>query len=260
MKQKISLFFFKLRFLFFWVIAHSIAGMVGLGLEHLLANIPFGIVLVIIIFEIILAALKEEVFRFHQSLSLMKGIEFFAWIAAGIIVLFIDLFSSSTTSISPVPVLTLVIWSAVVSINACLIGTAKMNFPIKSVKLWINTASKYISERPLLSALGIVLTVPIAVVAFVIISVVILVYATSLILITFAPIETFQSVFQNYSPILLSKILLGATSAGWVSLLTGLIFFTFPNNADPQVEKWQRVRLFRQHSDQSENGFRKLAE
>ncbi len=235
MKQKISLFFFKLRFLFFWVIAHSIAGMVGLGLEHLLANIPFGTVLVIIIFEVILAALKEEVSRFHRALSLIHGIEFFAWITAGIVVLFIDFLSeisSSTTGISPVPVLTLVIWSAVVSINACLIGAAKMNFPIKSVKLWINTASEYISERPLLSALGIVLTVPIAVVVAVIISVVILVYATSLILITFAPIETFQSVFQNYSPILLSKLLLGATSAGWVGLLTGLIYiFTFPNNA-----------------------------
>ncbi len=226
--QWITSFLNNVRFMFFWILAHAVAGAIGLFLLYFWGGTFFGNFLAVACFEITLGILKHKTLRLNESMKVsIFLIDLLAWVLAGVLILTergIAYAFRDPLEMSPVPMLDLLLWGGIVSVTLSIVTVLFGRISWPAVRLRVRQVKQYLADHFLLTFICLPCLLVLPLLFLIVISTGFLLYGVMIVAVFFAPIEHFQAIFQNYTPVYWAQALLGASSAGWVGTLTGLVY------------------------------------
>ncbi len=222
----------RLQFLFFWTMAHALAGAIGIILAETIIRSAFlrslSIAAGIFVFEAVILFGKHLVFLRFKELKGIRLIDTLTWCMAGCAVIigeFVEksAYSEGITSIS-LNVLRLSTFLSLGLFASLPIITFLRDLYLKYVKVWRLKIEEFISERLLFS----LLQVPIYIVFFVFLIICAFVLLCAVIFSAFIlillPIEYFKTTVEYVQWTTDRSALFGASSVGYAGFLTGLFY------------------------------------
>ncbi|RME59391.1 hypothetical protein D6779_04380 [Candidatus Parcubacteria bacterium] len=218
----------NVRFVFMWGLAHAIAGAIGLTLEHFWACTFLGTFFSVVFFEVVLGMLKHRSLRFNEPMKAAIFVtDMLAWVLGGLLILMqtgLAYLFKDPLEMGAVPMLILLIWSGIgaATFSTMFVLFGQISWP--AVRLRVRKVKQYLAEHLLLTLLCLPCFFLVAILCFGVIGTAFLLYGVSVTAVFFAPLEHFQATFRDFSPVYLAKALLGASSAGWIGLLTGVVY------------------------------------
>jgi hypothetical protein len=222
----------RLQFVFFWTIAHLLAGAIGLPLAELTVQSfslqTYSIAVGIFVFEGVILFGKHLVFLKFKELRGIRTIDTLAWGLAGVIVIAGELVEKNTYS----EVITSISFNVLRFSTFLTLGLFALlqiihffrTMYVKYFSIWSLKINEFIAERFLFSLIRIpaysVFFIFFLSTAFAVLSIVI---AASLFL-SIGPIEYFKSMVENVQLEIVRAALFGGCSVGFIGLITGLLY------------------------------------
>lgn len=234
----------RLKFVFFWVLAHALAGAIGLTLAEIVVRAPYlksySTAAGIIVFESVIAFGKHLVFLKFKELRIVRYTDFLAWFLAGLIVLIGELIEKNTYS-ETITLISLDIlrFSAFLSLGiilSLLLAWVINKNRLGRIKTWPSQIEAFTNERLLFSLIKIPAYIAFGLLLFIAVCVTLSAVFFTMFILIIGPIEYFKLELEAMDWALGRVFLFGGYSVGYIGLLTGL-FYTIRMQAFYVVKK-----------------------